>query len=77
MVNLTQQFIGENLFGKSGSLSIFTSLKHFDAFKVQFSGLHFYTFIKDIDSIQGHAAQNCKSGNIVKQAFKGEASPSI
>ena len=55
---LTQQSIGENEHGKSGHLSIFTSLKHLMMLlKCKFFRASFLHHIIDTDSMKGHAAQ--------------------
>ena len=67
IVQLTQYYMGENEYGKSGHLSIFTYFKHL-LLKLIFRA-SFLCLIQDTDSMYGHAAQIFKSKNIVKQCL--------
>ena len=55
---LTQQSMGGNEYGKSGHLSMFTSLKHLMMLlKCKFFRASFVHLIKGTDCMSGHAAQ--------------------
>ena len=59
MVYSNTAVYGGNDCGKSGHLSIFTSLKHLMVLLrcIFFSGLRFYTLSKTLISCKGHTAQ--------------------
>ena len=61
---LTQQSMGDNEYGKSGHLSIFTLLKHLMMLLknnfIRASFLHHYHNFTNTDSTQGNAAQTFK-----------------
>ena len=63
--------MGENEYGKSGPLSIFTLLKHLIMLlKYQFfSGRHFYTLPKTLIACRAMQLRFLKSENIVKQCL--------
>ena len=67
---LTQQYMGDE-YCKSGHLSIFTSLKHYGALMCNcFQGFIFTPYIKNTNSVQGHAAQIFKVETLPNIAFK-------
>ena len=65
--------MGENKYGQSGHLSIFSFLKHLKMLlKCNFFRASCVLLIKDIDSMYGHVAQIFKVEILLDNAFKKE-----
>ena len=63
--------MGENEYGESGHLSIFTLLKHLMMLlKYNFSGLHFYTLPKTLIGCRDMQLRSFKVRTLLNNAFK-------
>ena len=65
--------MGENEYGESGHLSIFTLLKHLMMLlKYSFSGLHFYTVPKTLIACRAMQLRIFKVKTLLNNAFKAD-----
>ena len=65
--------MGENEYGESGHLSIFTLLKHLMMLlKYNFSGLHFYTLPKTLIACRAMQLRFFKVKTLLNNAFKDQ-----